>query len=841
MATVPSPFPRQFSPFSTALPHQVLDKAHHYRPPSPVMTVQPGPTQVAVPQLQTSPVSDSTLPRKRSKVSRACDECRRKKIRCDATPDGGLEHCSSCQRLGEKCSFSRVPMKRGPSKGYIKELEDRLNSLENSFSSGDVPTSRRNSSISEVRTSNDSSSANPSGHKASISSTGSNNYPADSPSSQYSSSYTFGYQTVGSPRTVIPEQPVLRTDSISSLPPPQPSQNSHQALLNSPTLNPGGQSLAGQRKRAFSSTAEYSNEINRPMAPIKTPFSSSSTERLPSIDSFKFESGSQLPPLQGSTGSSVVDEPAPPYMAPPNGPNHYWKPPYETGGSRLVGGSTNENASPRASIRSGVQQSLSTSLPVPASQTLPLQRHSIGTGMMGTYESGTSEGHRSATDSLLPFTWDEDAVDGYYRHIHPIFPILAQSRSRLRSRLVATTSPIRNFCLHALYALIRGKVSPHRGEQDWQRAIQHLSDAQKDNSKLPLASSLIIIQAMVLLTLEADNHGLAALDGVLRSPTYWLGAAIGLAHSLHLHVPPASPPESPSSPSPDGSDLDSDVRLSRRIYLVICMIDRWQAASLSLPLQIPDRTIHLVADDHITLTTVPYHLMRLSLVLGHVFESSAFSDEIISASRHHYIATVLRGELERVRESVEEVWDANPELEIVYWHIKLAILRLLQVPDPHILLGPATRITGFLVPRMKNAYAASSSLSPCNPAETISQAAQAWLSPLDHHFLALAVATLLDLSEIHETRDYAWRSLNMFLDGLPLNMEPARWEACVRRAIEARKRTSTVGTSSSAGSSSGLERLAAVAVGEASGAGGMRMVAETIKLRRLGYLGYLAC
>ncbi|KAK9318102.1 hypothetical protein V1524DRAFT_422062 [Lipomyces starkeyi] len=841
MATVPSPFPRQFSPFSTALPHQVLDKTHHYRPPSPVMTVQPGTTQVAVPQLQTSPVSDSTLPRKRSKVSRACDECRRKKIRCDATPDGGLEHCSSCQRLGEKCSFSRIPMKRGPSKGYIKELEDRLNSLENSFSSGDVPTSRRNSSISEVRTSNDSSSANPSGHKASISSTGSNNYPADSPSSQYSSSYTFGYQTVGSPRTVIPEQPVLRTDSISSLPHPQPSQNSHQALLNSPTLNPGGQSLAGQRKRAFSSTAEYSNEINRPMAPIKTPFSSSSTERLPSIDSFKFESGSQLPPLQGSTGSSVVDEPAPPYMAPPNGPNHYWKPPYETGGSRLVGGSTNENASPRASIRSGVQQSLSASLHVPASQTLPLQRHSIGTGMMGSYESGASEGHRSATDSLLPFTWDEDAVDGYYRHIHPIFPILAQSRSRLRSRLVATTSPIRNACLHALYALIRGKVSPHRGEQDWQRAIQHLSDAQKDNSKLPVASSLILIQAMVLLALETDNHGSAALDGVLRSPTYWLGAAIGLAHSLRLHVSPASLPESPSSSSPDGSDLDSDVRLSRRIYLVICMIDRWQAASLSLPLQIPDRTIHLVADDHITLTTVPYHLMRLSLVLGHVFESSAFTDEIISASRHHYIATVLRGELERVRESVEEVWDAKPELEIVYWHIKLAILRLLQVPDPHILLGPATRITGFLVPRMKNAYAASSSLSPSNPAETISQAAQAWLSPLDHHFLALAVATLLDLSEIHETRDDAWRSLNMFLDGLPLTMEPATWEACVRRAIEARKRTSTVGTSSSAGSSSGLERLAAVAVGEATGAGGMRMVAETIKLRRLGYLGYLAC
>lgn len=55
--------------------------------------------------------------RKRSKVSRACDECRRKKIRCDATGEPGNEQCSSCKRVSATCQFSRVPMKRGPSKG----------------------------------------------------------------------------------------------------------------------------------------------------------------------------------------------------------------------------------------------------------------------------------------------------------------------------------------------------------------------------------------------------------------------------------------------------------------------------------------------------------------------------------------------------------------------------------------------------------------------------------------------------------------------------------------------------------------------------------------------------
>lgn len=56
-------------------------------------------------------------PRKRSKVSRACDECRRKKIKCDATSDTGDRPCTSCSRLSIQCLFSRVPQKRGPSKG----------------------------------------------------------------------------------------------------------------------------------------------------------------------------------------------------------------------------------------------------------------------------------------------------------------------------------------------------------------------------------------------------------------------------------------------------------------------------------------------------------------------------------------------------------------------------------------------------------------------------------------------------------------------------------------------------------------------------------------------------
>ncbi|OAA70546.1 Fungal transcriptional regulatory protein [Cordyceps fumosorosea ARSEF 2679] len=80
-------------------------------------------------------MGDGVPPRKRSKVSRACDECRRKKIKCDAQSDTGEAPCSSCARSAIRCLFSRVPQKRGPSKGYIKELADRINSIESKLES----------------------------------------------------------------------------------------------------------------------------------------------------------------------------------------------------------------------------------------------------------------------------------------------------------------------------------------------------------------------------------------------------------------------------------------------------------------------------------------------------------------------------------------------------------------------------------------------------------------------------------------------------------------------------------------------------------------------------------
>lgn len=53
----------------------------------------------------------------RQKTSKACDECRKKKIRCDTTDDVNAGICSHCKRSGTKCDFTRQQMKRGPTKG----------------------------------------------------------------------------------------------------------------------------------------------------------------------------------------------------------------------------------------------------------------------------------------------------------------------------------------------------------------------------------------------------------------------------------------------------------------------------------------------------------------------------------------------------------------------------------------------------------------------------------------------------------------------------------------------------------------------------------------------------
>jgi len=65
---------------------------------------------------------------KRRRIARACDMCRKKKIKCD----GKMPKCSHCLNYKTECIFTQVEKKRQPPKGakYIEGLENRLARME---------------------------------------------------------------------------------------------------------------------------------------------------------------------------------------------------------------------------------------------------------------------------------------------------------------------------------------------------------------------------------------------------------------------------------------------------------------------------------------------------------------------------------------------------------------------------------------------------------------------------------------------------------------------------------------------------------------------------------------
>ncbi|KAK6992172.1 fungal-specific transcription factor domain-containing protein [Favolaschia claudopus] len=67
--------------------------------------------------------------KRRIQRNRACDVCRKKKIRCDG-PDISGPKCSNCNGYNLECTYVETSKKRGPSKGYIDSMAARVQKLE---------------------------------------------------------------------------------------------------------------------------------------------------------------------------------------------------------------------------------------------------------------------------------------------------------------------------------------------------------------------------------------------------------------------------------------------------------------------------------------------------------------------------------------------------------------------------------------------------------------------------------------------------------------------------------------------------------------------------------------
>ncbi|GAN04046.1 hypothetical protein MAM1_0054d03505 [Mucor ambiguus] len=77
--------------------------------------------------------------KKRVRASQACVHCRKKKIKCDESrPD-----CGQCQEANVLCEYTE-PKKRGPRKGYVQLLEERLAQMERKLMGPGVHNSNSN-------------------------------------------------------------------------------------------------------------------------------------------------------------------------------------------------------------------------------------------------------------------------------------------------------------------------------------------------------------------------------------------------------------------------------------------------------------------------------------------------------------------------------------------------------------------------------------------------------------------------------------------------------------------------------------------------------------------------
>ncbi|KAI8076755.1 fungal-specific transcription factor domain-containing protein [Halteromyces radiatus] len=95
-------------------------------------------------------LSEEAKDKKRLRITRACDFCRKKKVKCYFTPG---KACTNCVSYGITCEFNDGAKKRGPPKGYIEALEKRIRQIESALTS--MPNNKSTPSISNQTTVNE--------------------------------------------------------------------------------------------------------------------------------------------------------------------------------------------------------------------------------------------------------------------------------------------------------------------------------------------------------------------------------------------------------------------------------------------------------------------------------------------------------------------------------------------------------------------------------------------------------------------------------------------------------------------------------------------------------------
>ena len=150
--------------------------------------------------------------------------------------------------------------------------------------------------------------------------------------------------------------------------------------------------------------------------------------------------------------------------------------------------------------------------------------------------------------------------------------------------------------------------------------------------------------------------------------------------------------------------------------------------------------------------------LGLSIVLGHftLIPTDLPAPGVPSVT---ILGTLLRGELERLRESFPSSFfppSKSPLIHLCYWYLRILMAMRLPESEPQDLLDPAMNI----VTQLKN----NAGL----------------ISPLTHHATAFAAAALIELAGYEHTRQEAESGLTALLES---RIAPSGWDASIRTLI----------------------------------------------------------
>ena len=124
---------------------------------------------------------------------------------------------------------------------------------------------------------------------------------------------------------------------------------------------------------------------------------------------------------------------------------------------------------------------------------------------------------------------------------------------------------------------------------DSRAANRLLGDWEAETAERAPISDLIHLQTLILMIIEADNHGPESLKGQHPGPSKasLIGRAVGVAYSMSLqraHI------DTTAEVQPD-SDTEQLLRI--RAWWILVILDRWNAIGTADPMMISNDTVSL--------------------------------------------------------------------------------------------------------------------------------------------------------------------------------------------------------------------------------------------------------